>query len=168
MQQRLHALLFLLLLPAFAARAQSPPPVPPAPTELGPPAGQEAPAPFPFANVIVVHTPDSASTAHRKLSQLLLEQGYQLEKTAAAQGRITTNYRRSAYRGVKASLQFTIIAQGAGARIEEQAIGQVISADSRFAVECRGTPKMPIACAWAEMWRVASLYPAGTLAYKRH
>lgn len=160
-------LLALLVLPAFSARAQSPP-MPPAPTELGPPAGQEAPTPFRFAGVVVVHTPDSARAAHRNLSRLLLAQGYQLDETDAAQGLIVTHYRPTAYnRGVKAALHFTILPHASGALIEERAIGQVISADSRFVVECRGTAKMPIASAWAEMWRLASLYPAGSLAYKR-
>ncbi|SMB79787.1 hypothetical protein SAMN00120144_4221 [Hymenobacter roseosalivarius DSM 11622] len=161
-------LLAVLLLPAFSARTQSLS-RPPAPLEVAPPAGQEASTPFPLANVIVVHTSDSARTAYLKLAQLLRAQGYQLEKTDQAHGLITTHYHRTAYhRGVKASLQFTIRPQGAGAIIEERAIGQVISASSRFPVECRGTAKMPIASAWAEMWRMASCYPAGSLAYKRH
>ncbi|MFD1875558.1 hypothetical protein [Hymenobacter bucti] len=159
-------LLLALLLLAYSAGAQSLPPLP-APTELGPPAGQEASMPFKLANVIVVHTSDSPRTAYQKLATLLLEQGYQLEKTDSAQGRITTDYHRSAYRRIKVSLQFVISAQASGALVEERAIGQVSVAASRFAVECRGTPTMPIACAWSEMWRLASLYPAGALAYKR-
>ncbi|WP_223654295.1 hypothetical protein [Hymenobacter psoromatis] len=159
-------LLLALLLPAYSTHAQSLP-TPPTPTELAPPAGQEAPTPFKLANVIVVHTPDSARTAYRKLATLLLAQGYQLAETDSAQGRITTDYHRSAYRRIKVSLHFVIIAQATGSLIEEQAIGQVTTADSRFGVECRGTPNMPIACAWSEMWRLASRYPAGSLAYKR-
>lgn len=159
-------LLALLLLPAFSARAQSLP-TPPAPTELGPPVGQEAPAPFTFASVVVVHTPDSARAAFRKLAALLRAQGYQLAEADSAHGLLTTDYHRTAYRRVKASLQFVVRAHANGAFIEERAVGQVTTADSRFAVECRGTPNTPIACAWAEMWRVASLYPAGSLAYKR-
>jgi hypothetical protein len=140
---------------------------PPAPTELGPPAGQEAATPFNLANVIVVHTADSARIAYQKLTMLLLAQGYQLVETDSAQGRISTDYHRSAYRRIKVSLQFVISAQPNGALVEERAFGQVSVAASRFAVECRGTPNMPIACAWSEMWRLASLYPAGSLAYKR-
>lgn len=158
-------LLLTLLLPACSAYAQSLP-LPPAPTELGPPAGQEATTPFNLANVIVVHTADSARTAYQNLT-LLLAQGYQVVETDPAQGRISTDYHRSAYRRIKVSLQFVIRAQASGALIEERAIGQVSVAASRFAVECRGTPNMPIACAWSEMWRLASLYPAGSLAYKR-
>jgi hypothetical protein len=159
-------LLLALLLPAYSAYAQSLP-SPPMPTEQGPPAGQEAATPFNLASVIVVHTPDNIRTAYQKLATLLLEQGYQLAETDSVQGRITTDYHRSAYRRIKVSLQFVISAQANGALIEERAIGQVSVAASRFAVECRGTPNMPIACAWSEMWRLASLYPAGSLAYKR-
>lgn len=159
-------LLLALLLPACSAHAQSPP-TPPAPTELAPSAGQEASTPFKLASVVVVHTSDSARTAYRKLATLLLAQAYQLEVTDSVHGQIITDYHRTAYHRVKTSLHFVIIAQASGALVEERAIGQVISADKRFAVECRGTPDMPIACAWAEMWRLASLYPAGSLAYKR-
>ena len=159
-------LLLALLLSACGARAQTLP-IPPTPTEVGPPTGQEASAPFHLASVIVVHTADSARTAYRNLTTLLLEQGYQLQETAPAQGRIITDYRRSAYHRIKVSLQFVITAHASGSLIEERAIGQVSVAASRFAVACRGTPNMPIACAWAEMWRLASLYPAGTLAYKQ-
>lgn len=159
-------LLLALLLPACSAYAQSLP-LPPAPTELGPPAGQEAATPFNLASVIVVHTADSARTAYQKLSTLLLAQGYQVVETDPAQGRIITDYHRSAYRRIKVSLQFVIRVQASGALVEERAIGQVSVPDSRFAVECRGTPNMPIACAWSETWRLASLYPAGSLAYKR-
>nr|GFB72010.1 hypothetical protein [Tanacetum cinerariifolium] len=113
----------------------------------GPPAGQEAAAPFNLANVIVVHTADSARTAYQKLTLLLLAQGYQLVETDSAQGRISTDYHRSAYRRIKVSLQFVISAHARGALVEERAIGQVSVAASRFAVECRGTPNMPIACA---------------------
>jgi hypothetical protein len=159
-------LLLALLLPACSAYAQSLP-SPPVPTELGPPLGQEAPTPFKLASVIVVHTADSARTAYQKLATLLLEQGYQLAETDSVQGRIITDYHRSAYRQIKVSLHFVISAHATGALVEERAIGQVSVAASRFAVECRGTPTMPIACAWSEMWRLASLYPAGALAYKR-
>jgi hypothetical protein len=159
-------LLLALLLPACSASAQSLP-APPTPTQQGPPAGQEAATPFNLASVIVVHTPDSTRTAYQKLTMLLLEQGYQLAETDSVQGRITTDYHRSAYRRIKVSLQFVLSAHASGALIEERAIGQVSVPDSRFAVECRGTPNMPIACAWSEMWRLASLYPAGSLAYKR-
>jgi hypothetical protein len=129
--------------------------------ELGPLAGQEAPTPFKLASVIVVHTSDSAGTAYQKLVTLLLEQGYQLAETDPTQGRITTDYHCSAYRRIKVSLHFVISAQVTGALVEERAIGQVSVAASRFAVECRGTPNMPIACAWSEMWRLASRYPGG-------
>jgi hypothetical protein len=39
-----------------------------------------------------------------------------------------------------------ISAQASGALIEERVMGQVSVAASRFAVECRGTPNMAIAC----------------------
>jgi hypothetical protein len=159
------ALLALLLL-TYSASAQTLP-TPPAPTETGPPAGQEANTPFPLANVLVVHTADSAHTAYRNLTALLLAQGYQLAETDPAHGRFTTDYRRSDYRRIKVALRFVISPQASGSLIEERATGQVSIEASRFGVECRGTPKMPIACAWAEMWRLASLYPAGSLAYKR-
>jgi hypothetical protein len=159
-------LLLALLLPACWAQAQTLP-TPPTPTEVRPLAGQEAAAPFHLASVIVVHTADSARTAYQNLTTLLLAQGYQVVETDPAQGRLSTDYRRSAYHRIKVSLQFVITAHASGSLIEERAIGQVSVAASRFAVECRGTPNMPIACAWAEMWRLASLYPAGTLAYKR-
>ena len=116
---------------------------------------------------ILLTKADSARTAYRNLATLLLDQGYQLEETDPAHGRITTDYHRSAYRRIKVSLHFVIIAQASGTLVEERAIDQVSVAASRFAVECRGTPNMPIACAWSEMWRLASLYPAGSLAYKR-
>lgn len=128
--------LLALLLLSCSASAQTLP-TPPAPTETGPPAGQEANTPFPLA------------------------------ETDPAHGRLTTDYRHSDYRRIKVSLRFVISPQASGSRIEERATGQVSIEASRFGVECRGTPKMPIACAWAEMWRLASLYPAGSLAYKR-
>lgn len=159
------ALLALLLL-TYSAHAQTLP-TPPTPTEMGPPAGQEATTPFPLANVIVVHTADSARTAYQNLTALLLAQGYQLAEIDPAHGRLTTDYRRSDYRRIKVSLRFVISPHASGALVEERAIGQVSIEASRFGVECRGTPKMPIACAWSEMWRLASLYPAGSLAYKR-
>jgi len=159
------ALLALLLL-TYSVHAQTLP-TPPTPTEMGPPAGQEATIPFPLANVIVVHTADSARTAYQNLTALLLAQGYQLAETDPAHGRLTTDYRRSDYRRIKVSLRFVISPHASGALVEERAIGQVSIEASRFGVECRGTPKMPIACAWSEMWRLASLYPAGSLAYKR-
>jgi hypothetical protein len=86
-------------------------------------------------------------TAYQKLTALLLAQGYQVVETDSAQGRIITDYHRSAYRRIKVSLHFVISAHASGALVEERAIGQVSVAASRFAVECRGTPTMPIACA---------------------
>jgi hypothetical protein len=159
-------LLLAFLLLAYSAHAQGLP-TPPAPTDLAPPAGQEASGPFKFANVIVVHTADSARTAYRNLTTLLLAQGYQLVETDPTQGRLMTDYRRSDYRRIKVSLRFVITPQASGALLEERAISQVSVEASCFGVECRGTPKMPIACAWSEMWRIARLYPAGVLAYKR-
>jgi hypothetical protein len=126
---------------------------------VGPPAGQEASTPFQLASVIVVHTSDSTHSAYQKLATLLLEQGYHLQETEPAQGLLTTDYGRSAYRRIKVSLHFVISAHTSGSLIEERAIGQVSVAASRFAVACRGTPIMPIACAWSEMY---PSWPAST------
>jgi hypothetical protein len=55
-----------------------------------PPVGQEAAAPFKGANIILIHTPDSASAALKKLARALIVAGIEPDKIESEIGYLST------------------------------------------------------------------------------
>jgi hypothetical protein len=164
-----HYLLAALLACSVPALAQNRVVIPkPAPEQ---PEGTEAAEVFKRANIIIIHSTDSAATAYTKLARALLADGYTIEKSDKEIGYINTQYRVTTIaKALQAALKFTITAAAGETRIEMRATGLVSSVPALgiMRVEARGQSGSAISFAWAEMQRAATLYPGQTtLTYKR-
>lgn len=137
-----------------------------------PTVGQEAGAPFKGANVVLIHSTDSASVAYDKVGRLLLSEGYALDKTDKGLGFIGTSYREVAKGRAQVALRFTVIPAPSGVVIQGRAVMHMpalqhtaLNGDSP--AEYRGMKGSPMLATWEELNRVAAAYPGGQLAYKR-
>lgn len=77
--------------------------------QKAPAVGIESAAPFKGGDVIVITTPDSATTAYTKLGRLLLTSGYALDKSDKELGFISTVARPVANGRSEIVLRFTVV-----------------------------------------------------------
>lgn len=124
------------------------------------------------ANVITLHTTDSASVAYTKLARLLLAEGYVLEKTDRELGFINTGYYHASNRAIEVALRFVVVPQRTGALIEVRGMSRIpgmsntlMAGDSP--IEYRGMGGSPTMLAWETMARLATGYKAPGITYKR-
>jgi len=157
-------ILGLFTSPVFAQRAPSLTSLPEQPE------GSEGASLFKRANVLIIHTTDSTSVAYTKIARILLADGYAIEKADKELGYINTQYRTTAVsRALQAALRFTIAPGTSETRIELRGTGLMPGFPTlgTMRLEARGQGGSPISTAWAEMQRVATLYPGAQLSYKR-
>ena len=124
------------------------------------------------ANLIILHTADSANAAYIKMARVLLAEGYVLDKTDRELGFINTGYHHTAKLAVEVALRFVVVPQPMGALIEVRGVSRmpgmnntIIAGDSP--IEFRGMTGSPALLAWNAMARVAAAYNASKTSYKR-
>ena len=164
----MKTLLFLLVLTSLTAWGQQPasasnPPV------AGMATGEEI---VKRANVITLHTADSANVAYTKLARLLLAEGYVLDKADRELGFVNTGYHHSANRAVEVALRVVVVPNPAGALVEVRGVSRMpgmshtlVGGDSP--IEYRGMSGSPAMLAWEAMARLAATYHAPQTTCKR-
>ena len=127
---------------------------------------------FKKANVITLHTADSAGVAYTKLARLLLAEGYVLDKVDRELGFINTGYHHTAKASVEVALRFVVVSQPTGALIEVRGVNRmpgmnntILAGDSP--IEFRGMTGSPALLAWEAMSQLAAGYKASKITYKR-
>jgi hypothetical protein len=124
------------------------------------------------ANVITLHTTDSASLAYTKLARLLLTEGYILDKTDRELGFINTGYHHATNQAIEVALRFVIVPQQSGTLIEVRGISRMPSMSNTLMggdspIEYRGMGGSPVMLAWQAMSQLAASYKASNVTYRR-
>ncbi len=126
----------------------------------------QATQPVKGAATALVHTQDTPSQAYIKLGQLLLADGYIIDKSDPQLGFINTKSRIiQANRGVEVAMQIAISEAGGETLITERGAAKMPYL-GEFPASFRGGANSPVGRAWAELERVARLYPGATVTYK--
>ena len=152
-------LLIALLLGATSAAGQTP---------------AEQPAPFKGANTILIHTPDSAAAAYKKMAAVLLEAGYSVANATPALLSLNTEPQAAPRYNMLHQLRMAVAAAPTGSVIHlsdtftlpgAAAVSAIMAGSS--STEYRGGPSSTFMVCWNEFQRVAALYPAGLLTYTK-
>ncbi len=141
-------LYFCLLLFTISARAQS--------------------VPFKGASTIHIHTLDSAAVAYRKFAGILLAAGYGLKNSDKELLALTTEPRAMAKMpGVLLQLRTAATPGKAGADIQLRGAFSISGIAGESEAVFRGMNGSPFMTCWAEMQRLAALYPGAALYYTK-
>lgn len=133
------------------------------------------PAPPKLVNVAVVQTADTVKAAYHRMGQVLVKAGYDLneanydtEKLQGTLAYITTIDRNLPARpDVRVALQASVLAAPGGGTAIELRGTYTLDGLHRLPITNRGgTGSLP-AATWVELERVADLFPAGTITYRR-
>ena len=165
-------LLFICFLIPAIVNAQMQP-VQPTFAELAA-SGQEGPQPFKGANTIHIYTTDSASVAYDRFAAILLEAGYSLKMADKSLRALSTESRPAPRYNVSHHLRASVVQTASGAEIrirDSFALPSAAAVSSVMAGEqetvCRGMQGSPFMVCWAEIQRLASLYPKGIVMYSK-
>lgn len=154
-----HYLLAGLLLAAVPSLAQT-----------APPAGQEAAQPFKGANEILIHTPDSASAALKKMARALIVAGIEPDKVDTEVGYMTTKG-KSVGQMTPATFNYRIVAT-------PEPSGTLLSITGDYTVGLNASRSMTNPMYWVKgnllqakqcfitIEPVAQTYPGGRLGYR--
>jgi hypothetical protein len=142
----------------------------PALAQAVPPAGQEAAQPFKGANEILIHTPDSAGVALKKMARTLIVAGIEPDKVDAEIGYITTKG-KSVGQMTPATFNYRIVAT-------PEPSGTLLSITGDYTVGLNAARTMTNPMYWVKgnllqakqcfitIEPVAQAYPGGRLGYK--
>ena len=163
-------LLLVLSLAAAPAWAQMQPP-PPTFAELRT-SGAESPLSFNGANIIVLHTTDSAGVAYRGVVRAFLAAGFGLDKTNREALFVNTSP-RPCKGDVTVTAQAVVEPEAAGSKIIISGVlawatAEIImrgAGQQLSAVKCHGMKGSPARSAWDALESVASAYPAAKMGY---
>ena len=149
----MKTLLLLCLLLPFAGRAQPTP---------APPAGQESPTVFKRANLLVIHTPDSAKVALRKVAGLLQARGFSIDRLDYDLLSVSTKPKPFA-NSSQHTMQVLGVAEGGTVRLSATWHGQMgsISVDEPAAFTNAASKR-----AFAELEETGKAYPGASVGYR--
>ena len=134
--------------------------------------GVEAPYAFKKANVVLLHVPDSANVAFRKMARAFLSAGFGLDKTAPDLLFISTSPQPHKT-GVTVTARATIEPEAQGTIIRLQGVstwaaGEVVmrgAGQLLSPITCHGMQGSPARAAWDMLEAAAAAYPGAKLGY---